>query len=133
MEMSTKKYIERVYIAGPITPRGLRKDTDNAAVEYLYNIRDMFRVAIQLMDNGYSPFVPACDFPLFLVDDIAPEKMYGTGLAWLEKSDAILLLPYDAEKCHGVVAELEKAKELGIPVFTSINDINEYMVGGVKE
>lgn len=121
------KYIERVYIAGPLTPRGMRKDTSNAAVEYLYNVKDMVRAGAELIVNGYSPFIPGMDYSLFLVEDITEEQIKGVSMAWLEKSDAILLLPY-FDNSHGVIAELARAKELDIPVFASVSDINEYMM-----
>lgn len=124
-------YIKRVYVAGPLTPRGLRKnakgETENPAIEYLYNVKDMIKAGAELIENGYSPYIPGMDFPLFLASEITAEQIYGLSLDWLEASDAMLLLPYD-ESCTGVVAELVRAKELDMPVFNSVSDINEYMM-----
>jgi hypothetical protein len=120
-------YIERVYVAGPLTPRGMRKDTTNAAVEYLYNVKDMIKAGAELIMNGYSPFIPGMDYSLFLVEDITEEQIKGVSMAWLDKSDAVLILPY-FENSLGVIAELDRAKELGIPVFASVSDINAYMM-----
>lgn len=118
--------IERVYVAGPLTPRGMRSDTKNAAVEYLYNVRDMVRIGEQLVDNGYCPYIPGLDFPLFMFGDINEDKMYRNSMAWLEVSDAVLLLPY-YENSTGVIKEIERARELGIPIFGSVSQLNEYV------
>lgn len=121
-------YIERVYVAGPLTPRGSREDTKNPAVEYLYNVRDMIRAGVQLIENGYSPYIPGIDLQLFLSGDITEEQIKNVSMAWLEKSDAVLVLPY-TDSSTGVIAELERARSLGIPVFDSVSDINSAMLG----
>jgi len=111
-----------------MTPRGERKDCENPAIEYLYNIRDMIRAGAQLVLNGYTPYTPGLDYHYFLAEDITEEQIKDVSMNWLKVCDAVLVLPY-FESSKGVHAELEKAKELGIPVFESVSDINEYMIG----
>jgi len=43
-------------------------------------------------------------------------------MAWLDVSDAVLVLP-KYRKSGGTNLEIARAKELGIPVFYSIEDI----------
>jgi nucleoside 2-deoxyribosyltransferase len=122
---------KRIYLAGPLTPRGLREDCNgNAAIEYLYNVRDMLRTAHRLIAAGYAVFIPGMDFPLFLVNNLTPEQIYKQGLAFLEVCDAVLCLPYDHEKSTGVIAEITRAKDMGIPIFYTfkeLHDANQYV------
>lgn len=120
------KEINRVYVAGPLTPRGMRDDAKNPAIEYLYNVRDMLRLGGQLIENGYAPFVPGMDFPMFFVNELTEEQIKGIGLSWLEVCDAVVVLPF-FENSHGVIAELQRAEELGIPVFGDVHQLNEYV------
>jgi hypothetical protein len=46
-------------------------------------------------------------------------------MAWLEVSDAVLLIE-GWEKSKGTLAEIERAKALGIPVFTTVYDLNQW-------
>jgi hypothetical protein len=48
---------------------------------------------------------------------------YQYDLEWLEVCDALFRLPGES---HGADKEAERAKELGIPVFTSISELREW-------
>jgi len=117
-----------IYIMGPLTPRGIRSDAKNAAVEYLFNVRDMVNAAISLIKLGFIPFTPGLDFPYFLSigRTITEEQMYGLSTAWLEKCDAIFALPGSySDSSIGCRKEIERAKELHIPIFDSLSDLCE--------
>ena len=126
--------IKTVYIAGPLTPTS---STQNHAIEYLVNMRNMVAAGRKLLVAGFYPFVPAFDFLFFMVP---PEKGYdGRGfrldkpeisatqikeysMEWLRRCDAVLFLP-GWLKSPGSIAEYYEAKSLGIPIFFNIEDI----------
>lgn len=54
----------RIYVAGPLTPRGVWNK--NPAIDYLANVRNMVSVGVRLLKYAYFPFVPALDMMLFL-------------------------------------------------------------------
>lgn len=120
------KKIKRVYIAGPLTPRGIK--SANPAVEYLLNIRDMARVAVELILKGYAPFCPALDGMLFLVqrdgERITEPQIKRFSKDWLEACEAILLID-GWQKSEGTLKEIEFAKERGIPIFDSMEKLSE--------
>jgi hypothetical protein len=116
--------IRRVYCAGLLTPRGVW--SVNPAIDYLANIRVMIRVGLDVFFAGFVPFIPALDFMLFLSlreDERITEPMIKRySKDWLEACEAVLLCP-GWRKSSGTLAEIEFAKEKGIPVFDSLDDL----------
>jgi len=49
-------------------------------------------------------------------------------MMWLQKSDALLLVGKH-ETSAGTIAEIDVAGKLGIPIFKSVSELNEYMMG----
>lgn len=120
------------YIAGPMTPYGNRPDTQNAAIEYLLNIRDMVQVAIGLIAKGYAPYCPALDYQYFLSltyggDTITEDAIKSISMAFLEVSDIIVLLP-GWEASEGCQAEFSRAAELGMPSFYGVRSVPDAKV-----
>jgi len=117
-----KRTIKRVYIAGALTPKG----QDNHATEYLANVRRFIRVAVDLILLGYVPFCSGVDFIYFLClfpfEQITEKRIKEVSLGWLEVSDAVLLLK-GWETSTGTLAEIEFAREHGIPIFKSKEDL----------
>jgi len=114
----------RIYIAGPLTPRS---DDQNHAVEYLGNCRQMFRAWLELAGAGWHPFCPAVDFVFFFLSDGLNENLVKeNSLAWLEATEAIVLLP-GWENSFGAKAEFELAVKLGKKVFYSIEEANKWL------
>jgi hypothetical protein len=64
MEMSIKK-IEYVYVAGLLTPRGIK--SVNPAIEYIFNVRDIARIQVDLIFAGFTPYPTGMDFVYFIV------------------------------------------------------------------
>lgn len=104
----------RIFISGPYSashPREVQRNVSKA----IYH-------AIFLMKKGHSVFVPhlshyihihpACPFEY--------EEYLRNDMAWLEVSEAVLRLPGASV---GADKEVERAKELGIPVYHSIEEI----------
>ena len=119
--------IEYVYIAGLLTPRGIK--STNPAIEYLLNVRDLVRVGIELLKEGFAPFCPGIDGLYFLLlreDERITEPMIKRfSKDWLRKCDCILMTK-GWEKSTGSVAEKKLAEELGLPVFYSIDEVKQY-------
>lgn len=122
--------IKRVYIAGALTPHGLH--SASPAIDYLINVRTMVRVALEALEAGFDPFVPALDGLFWLC---APEgttitepmiKRYSK--SWLEACDAVLLVP-EWQASGGTKAEIEFARRKGISVFVNLETMVKYNGG----
>jgi hypothetical protein len=116
----------RIYIAGPLSPRGIRPDTKNGAIEYALNVRDMVRVATELIKGGHAPFCPGLDFLYFIGASYGNEptevEIKVQSLEWLEVSDAILMIG-EWTQSEGAVVEFEYARLHKIKIYTSLEEI----------
>jgi hypothetical protein len=126
MVMSTKK-IEMVYVAGPLTPKGIK--SANPAIEYLLNARDLIRYSIEVLLAGFTPYCPGADFSFFLLlregERITEPMIKRLSKDFLRRCDAILMTE-GWQKSPGSVVEKELAEELGFPVFYSLKELVEY-------
>lgn len=104
----------KVYVAGPYSG-------DNA-LSVLQNIGRGEKVCAELFRLGFAPFCPWHD-KSYVIDnpdvEFTIEDFYEFSIAWLEVSDAMLVLP-GSENSEGVRKEVKRANELGIPVLYSI-------------
>jgi len=118
-----KTVMKRVYIAGAY-------NADNV-VSVLDNMRRGMRAATEVLLKGYAPFVPWFDYHFNLMlrecEELLLTDFYDYSIAWLEVSDAVLALP-SCGGSNGAQMELERAEELGIPVFYSLLDL----IGGLE-
>jgi len=109
--------MKRVYVAGPYS-------ADNV-LEVLQNIGRGEAVALEVFKAGFAPFTPWHDktFCISAYDvDFSVEQFYNYSIAWLEVSDAVLLVE-GWETSKGTLAEIEIAKNNDIPVFFNLNDL----------
>jgi len=110
--------MKRIYIAGPYS-------ADNI-IGVLDNIRSGTRVSTLVMMAGYAVFVPWLDFQLaFYVregEEITKEMYQKNSLAWLETAHAVLVIE-GWEKSLGTKREMDRARELGIPIYYSIEEL----------
>jgi nucleoside 2-deoxyribosyltransferase len=120
--MSTK--IKRVYVAGLLTPRGTW--SKNLAIDALINQRKMIRASLDAYFAGFDPFVPAFDHAFWMVmndGEVITEAMIKRySKSWLEVCDAVLLTP-KWRNSPGTLAEIKHARELGIPVYETLEDL----------
>ena len=107
-----------VYVAGAINAP--------SAGKYLNNIRKGIQLSTKVFLARFAPFCPFIDFHYNLVmsDEqvgmIKTEDFYDYSIAWLEKADYVLLVP-GWENSVGTKKEIERANELNIPVFESLD------------
>ena len=104
----------RVYIAGPYsapTPAGIKQNINNAEA-----------AAVLLMMDGFAPFTPHLNTAGFEgYDCLEYEWFMATDLAWLPFADVVYFLSNWADS-PGAVREMQRAKELGIPVVIEGED-----------
>lgn len=119
------KKIRRTYVAGAITPY----PSEHPVFGFLGNIAGGVRASLILLLKGYSPFCPFLDFQYWFYlregENITEKMIKDLSMAWLEVSDAVLVLP-KYRKSAGTKLEIARAKELDIPVFYSIEDMIDY-------
>jgi len=113
--------IKRIYVAGPYS-------SDNV-IDILNNMCRGMRLATEVLLAGFYPFAPWLDyqFSLMLQDDesLTIDDYYKYSIAWLEVSDAILVTQ-NYEKSNGTLKEIEKARELNIPIFYSLGELKRH-------
>jgi len=129
--------MKRVYVAG--------RYSDTSAISVLDNIRKGIAAARDLLLRGYAPFCPFLDNQFIISADdsfmssIDIHTFYDYSIAWLAVSDCMLLLPDRIHDSKGVQAEIAFAHEHNIPIFTSIDAIDEFFsstaepLGGIGE
>ena len=111
--------MKRIFVAGPY-------GADNV-LGVLKNIREGIRVAESLFAAGYAPFCPWLDHQYEFFGDHPTEDYYRCSRAWLDVSDAVFLVK-GWEKSEGTKREIERAKELGIPIFETWYELLNWRV-----
>lgn len=110
--------MKRVYVAGAYSAPNV--------IGVFDNMRRGLRVSHEVLKAGFAPFAPWLDYQFALLGEVTLEEFYRYSLAWLEASDAVLVVPEGAEQSKGTQAELARARELGIPVFWSLSTLQEW-------
>jgi len=99
----------RIYVAGAYSGGNV--------IQILGNIRRGVQAGYQIWQAGYAPFVPWFDWLFGLTGPGALEDYYEYSMAWLEASEAVVQVPEGVAESRGVQAEIQRARELGLPVF----------------
>jgi len=110
----------KVYVAGAYS-------ADNV-LDVLRNIGRGQFYAARLFMMGFAPFCPWHDKDYVFQNfdaSLTVKMFYEYSMAWLEVSDALFLVP-GWENSKGTKAEIEKAKELGIPIFDHLLSITKH-------
>lgn len=102
--------IKYVYVSGPLTRGNVFENINKAA-----------KAGNQLMKLGFHPMVPhLVALQEMVVPDLGYEDYMKMDLAWIERCDAVLRIPGESP---GGDREVAYAKELGIPVFYTIDEL----------
>lgn len=98
-----------IYVAGPYT-KG----------DVALNVKKAMEVSTELIKNGFIPYCPhLCHF-LHIHEPQSYETWMEIGMAFLDKCDAMIRIPGESS---GSDREVERAKELKIPVFYSVSHL----------
>lgn len=98
----------RIYVAGAYS-------ADNV-INVLNNIARGTGKCVEILANGDEPFCPWLDYQFqFYNQDLKVEDYYRYSMAWLDVSDKVFVLS-GSENSKGTQAEIDRAKELGIPI-----------------
>ena len=109
--------MKTVYVAGSYSSPDV--------IEVFNNMRRGMEMSYRVLASGFAPFCPWLDFHFKLLDGLNVLKLqdfYDYSLAWLEKSDMLLVLPNSGSSV-GTQAEIKRAKELNIPIYYSLEDL----------
>lgn len=114
--------MKTVYVAGAM-------NSDNI-LGVLENIQRGICYGGQVLKLGLAPFVPHLDvfFKMLGGEDlnIPMQHYYNYTMEFLTKCDYVLVCS-KYENSKGTLAEIEKAKELNMPIFYSLEELKEYM------
>lgn len=114
--------MKRIYVAGPYS-------ADNV-LDVLANIGRGEAMCAELFFLGFAPFCPWHDksYAISFPERKAPVKQfYDYSMAWLEVSDAVLVLK-NYQHSKGTQGEIKRATELNIPVFYALEDLLKWNV-----
>lgn len=102
------------------------KYNDTNIISALENMRLGMRVSTELLLKGYAPFCPWLDYHFVLMlrdsEKISVGDYHKYSMAWLEVSDCILALP-NWKNSNGAKREIQRAKELNIPIYYSMEKL----------
>ena len=113
----------RVYVAGALSSKEKTdRDPSRVVSDYIQNVSAMCKAASAVRRKGHYPYVPGLDFLLgVVVGDWKEEDYREIGKSFLEVCEAILVI----SESWGVQKEINRAKELGIPIYYRVEDISD--------
>ena len=110
----------RVYVASPYT-------IGDTAV----NVRKQIDIGNELIENGFVPFLPLLSHFQHMIHYQPYEVWMNQDMTWVASCDCLLRLPGESK---GADREVERANEVGIPVFFNRSDLyNHYKITGCLE
>ena len=85
-------------------------------------------MGLRVLKAGFVPFIPWLDAQLFVLGashgvSIDLDEIRRYSMQWLEVCDAVVVEPVGAAESRGTQAELARARERGIPVFWSVEEL----------
>ena len=109
----------RVYVAGAYSASN--------TIAVFNNMRRGMRAATEILLAGFAPFTPWLDYHYQLQlrdgESLNVTNYYEYSLAWLDVSDIVFVLD-GWEHSQGTIAEIQRAKELHIPIiYGSMDDL----------
>lgn len=114
-------YSMRIYIAGALSSKENNSRTPSKVItDYIQNMSAMCKAASAVRREGHYPYIPGIDFVIgMVIGDWEEEDYRGMGMSFLEVCDAVLVISMS----WGVQKEIDRAKELNIPVYYRLEDI----------
>ena len=109
--------MKKVYVAGAYSA--------NNIIDCLKNIGRGEHYSAEIFMMGFAPFCPWHDADYVIKNwdkDFTVKMFYDYSMAWLDVSDCVFLVP-GWENSKGTLAEIERAKELKLPVYTNLEDL----------
>lgn len=106
---------QRIYVAGPYTKGDVAE-----------NVYKAFAAANDLADLGFAPFVPHATHFWHMIFQRPYEFWLDLDNQFLPTCHAVLRLPGES---NGADKEVALAGRLGIPVFYTINDLENHFAG----
>ena len=106
---------EKIYVASP-----MKGDIPG-------NLEKAKKYCRQIMYDGI-PICPHLYFSTYLDDDFGPDRLKGMVMGEILLGECNWLYVFTDELTEGIIAEIKKAKELGIPIkfFDASGEIIEY-------
>lgn len=111
--------MKKVYVAGAFSA--------NNILDCLKNIGRGEEYSAKVFMLGFAPFCPWHDKDYVIqnwTSNFTVKMFYDYCMAWLEVSDILFVIP-GWEQSTGTLAEIERAKELGIPIVYSFEELLE--------
>ena len=99
----------RGFISGP-SPAG----------DHVAHTREAVQTGLRLMAHGYAPYIPHLSLFAHYLEPQSYTEWMNVAFAWIHASDAVLRLTGHSP---GADQEVGLAMQLGIPVFTSEEDL----------
>lgn len=112
----------KIYIAAPYTPKDC--SLHDASRESHHNVQDAISIAEEIIAKGHFPIIPHLSHYVFINTSVEVPDVYWyeLGLAKLEDCDAI----YCSSDSRGVKMERRVANEAGIPIISSLSNLQPY-------
>ena len=108
--------MKRIYVAGPYSGPDV--------ITILGNIKRGIELSLRIMKLGHAVYCPWLDWQFGIQADLTKEQYQANSMAWVEVSDAVVLVG-GWEKSGGTIREINRAMELGIPVFKTVEQFIE--------
>lgn len=88
------------------------------------NVNESIRFGLALIKLGHNPFIPNLYHYVHLMADgsITEDTFIDLMTEWVKQCDAILVA---SELTHGVRIEIGVAKEMGIPIYYSLEELSD--------
>jgi hypothetical protein len=116
--MSTATRKLRVYIAGAYGGPDV--------ITIMGNMRRGLALSADAAKAGYAVYSPWTDCLLHFLQEFTLAQCYAYSMPFLEVCDAVLVVPENIAASVGAAAELTRARELGIPVFWSLEALQQW-------
>ena len=101
--------MKKVYIASPYTLGDVAK-----------NVKLQIDVADELMNKGFLPFAPLLSHFQHMIHPRPYQDWIEADLEWIKSCDCLLRIGGESE---GADTEVKSAKEIGIPIYYSLDEL----------